>query len=212
MLRLLGPKHQGDAPPSERLDPLRSLATAAARGDRAAERTLLIETGSALLRTIRAVLGNQSPEVEDVFQEAMTGVHLALPGFRGECSTLHFICRIGVQTAMNARRRRRTRARHAATDDDGDVSELAGAEASPAQSLAAARRRAALRDLLSELPPAQAEVLTLHTVLGHTLEETAAVTGVPVNTARSRLRRALSLLRAAIATDAQRLEIVKEEP
>jgi RNA polymerase sigma-70 factor (ECF subfamily) len=212
MLRLLRSGREGDGLRPTRSDPLRGIAAAAARGDRAAQRTLLIETGSALLRTVRAVLGSGSPEIEDVLQEAMTAVHLALPGFRGECTTMHFVCRIAVQTAMNARRRGRTRARHLATTDDAELAELSRDDVSPAELVAAARRRSALRRLLGELPEAQAEVLALHTVLGYTVEETGRVTGVPVNTVRSRLRAALSALRIAVQTDGARLELVREEP
>jgi RNA polymerase sigma-70 factor (ECF subfamily) len=211
MLRLLRAGRLADGPRADRADPLRAIASAAAGGDRAAQRTLLIETGSALLRAVRAVLGKGNPEVEDVFQEAMTAVHLALPSFRGECSTLHFVCRVGVQTALSARRRGHTRARHLATTDDAELGELGHSEASPAELLQAARRRASLRRLLSELPAAQAEVLALHTVLGYTVEETAQVTGVPVNTVRSRLRAALTALRQAVQLDRSRLELVREE-
>lgn len=211
MLRLLRSARHGQAPRAERADPLRSIASAAARGDRAAQRTLLIETGSALLRTVRAVLGAGSPELEDVFQEAMTAVHVALPSFRGDCSTLHFVCRVGVQTAMNARRRGRTRARHVSATDDGELAELARDDASPAELLAAARRRAALRQLLGDLPEPQAEVLALHTMLGYSVEETAQVTGAPVNTVRSRLRAALVALRQAVSADGAQLEVVREE-
>jgi len=212
MLRLLRSGREADGLRPTRSHPLRGIAAAAARGDRAAQRTLLIETGSALLRTVRAVLGSGSPEIEDVLQEAMTAVHLALPGFRGECTTMHFVCRIAVQTAMNARRRGRTRARHLATTDDAELAELSRDDVSPAELVAAGRRRSALRRLLGELPEAQAEVLALHTVLGYTVDETARVTGVPVNTVRSRLRAALSALRIAVQTDGARLELVREEP
>jgi RNA polymerase sigma-70 factor (ECF subfamily) len=212
MLRLLRSGREADGLRPTRSDPLRGIAAAAARGDRAAQRTLLIETGSALLRSVRAVLGSGSPEIEDVLQEAMTAVHLALPGFRGECTTMHFVCRIAVQTAMNARRRGRTRARHLTTTDDAELAELSRDDVSPAELVAAGRRRSALRRLLGELPEAQAEVLALHTVLGYTVEETARVTGVPVNTVRSRLRAALSALRIAVQTDGARLELVREEP
>jgi RNA polymerase sigma-70 factor, ECF subfamily len=211
MLRLLRAGPLADEPSSGRPDPLRGVAVAAGRGDRAAERTLLIETGSALLRTVRAVLGSNSPDLEDVLQEAMTAVHLALPGFRGECSTLHFVCRLGVHTAMNARRRGRTRARHVETTDDAELIELARDDVSPVALLAAARRRAALRRLLAELPELQAEVLALHTMLGYTVEETARVTGAPANTVRSRLRAALSALRQAVLADGARREIVQED-
>jgi RNA polymerase sigma-70 factor, ECF subfamily len=211
MLRLLRPGPRSDEPQATRADPLRAIAQAAARGERAAQRTLLVETGSALLRAVRAVLGSGNPEIEDVFQEAMAAVHVALPTFRGECSTLHFVCRIGVQTAMNARRRGRTRARHFAAADEAEHGELGRNDVSPAELLEAARRRSILRRLLSELPDPQAEVLALHTVLGYTVDETAQVTGVPVNTVRSRLRAALSTLRQAVLTDGARLELVQEE-
>jgi RNA polymerase sigma-70 factor (ECF subfamily) len=211
MLRLLRSGRQADGPRAERADPLREIAAAAARGERTAQRTLLIETGSAVLRVVRAVLGSASPELEDVFQEAMTAVHLALPGFRGECSTLHFVCRVAVQTAMNARRRGRTRSRHIEATDAAELAELARDDISPAELLAAARRRATLRRLLGGLPEPQAEVLALHTMLGYTVEETARVTGVPVNTVRSRLRTALSALRQAVQAEGTRLEIVRED-
>jgi RNA polymerase sigma factor (sigma-70 family) len=211
MLRLLRSGREAEGARTDRADPLRAIASAAARGDRTAQRTLLLETGSALLRTVRAVLGGASPDLEDVFQEAMTAAHLALPGFRGECSTLHFVCRIGVQTAMNARRRGRTRARHLEVTDDGELAELARDDVSPADLLAVARRRRALRRLLNELPEPQAEVLALHTMLGYTIEETAQVTGAPVNTVRSRLRAALAALRQAVLADGAGLEIARED-
>jgi RNA polymerase sigma-70 factor (ECF subfamily) len=69
-----------------------------------------------------------------------------------------------------------------------------------------------LRQLLSDLPELQAEVLALHTMLGYTVEETAQVTGAPVNTVRSRLRAALAALRLAVLEDGTRLEIVRDDP
>ena len=211
MLRLMPAGPSSRAPSAPRVDPLRALAAAAAAGDATAQQTFLIETGSSLLRTVRAVLGPAHPEVEDVLQETMTAVHLALPGFRGECSTLHFACRIAVQSAMNARRRARTRARHLSHEFDEELAELARDGESPADLLAAARRRSVLRELLGELPEAQAEVLALHTILGHTVEETAQITGAPLNTVRSRLRAALSALRRAAHSDGKRFAPIRDD-
>ena len=210
MLRLMPAGPSSGATPAPRVDPLRALAAAAAAGDTTAQRTFLIETGSSLLRTVRAVLGPAHPEVEDVLQETMTAVHLALPGFRGECSTLHFACRIAVQSAMNARRRARIRARHLSHEFDEELAEFARDGESPADFLAAARRRSVLRELLGELPEAQAEVLALHTILGHTVEETAQITGAPLNTVRSRLRAALAALRRAAQGDGKRFAPIRD--
>ena len=58
----------------------------------------------------------------------------------------------------------------------------------------------------------QAEVLALHTMLGHSVAETAAVTRVPVNTVRSRLRAALAALRERAGRDAVLSETARSEP
>jgi hypothetical protein len=76
MLRLLRSGREAEGARTHRADPLRAIASAAARGDRTAQRTLLLETGSALLRTVLAVLGGASPDLEDVFQEAMTAASI----------------------------------------------------------------------------------------------------------------------------------------
>ena len=209
MLRLL--RSPGDAPAADRErgpattradDPLRVLAMTAAQGDTAAQRTLLVSMGPSLLRVVRGVLGSAHPDVEDTLQEAMVAVHLALAGFRFECTTLHFACRVTAQRAMNARRRAGYRARHTPSAPPADLAELARDERSPADLIAASRRRDALRQLLSELPEVQGEVLALHALLGYTVEETAAATQVPVNTVRSRLRNALTKLRLRAQDDA----------
>jgi RNA polymerase sigma-70 factor (ECF subfamily) len=190
------------------VDPLRTLAAQAIGGDGQAQRTLLIALGPGMLRVVRGVLGAH-PDVEDVLQQAMVAVHYALPTFRAECSVLHFAGRIAAQTALNARRRAGYRTRHTPSVPPEEVAEVAGALGSPADSLAASRRRETLRQLLCELPDVQADVLTLHTMLGYSVEETAAAVGVPVNTVRSRLRTALASLRVRVEGDGALLDMIK---
>lgn len=168
--------------------------------------------GPAMLKVVRGVLGSRHPDVEDTLQEAMVAVHLALPGFRGECTTLHFACRIAIQTAMNARRRAGYRTRLTPSHEPEELAELARDDRSPAELAMAEQRREALRRVVSELPETQAEVLALHAVLGYTIEETAAVTAAPVNTVRSRLRNALAKLRARLQADGALLDVVRGEP
>lgn len=196
---------EADAPP---VDPLRSLVIAATTGDAHAERTLLVTLGPSLLRAVRGVLGGAHPDVEDVLQDSMAAIHAALPGFRGECGTRHFACRVAVQTALNARRRAGYRARYTENVSPDDLSSLARDECSPSEALAAAGRREALRRLLDELPAVQAEALVLHVVLGYSVEETARATDVPRDTVRSRLRAALSALRARVSGDGDLVEVL----
>jgi RNA polymerase sigma-70 factor (ECF subfamily) len=165
-----------------------------------------------MLKVVRGVLGATHSDVEDTLQEAMVAVHLALPGFRGECTTLHFACRIAVQTAMNARRRAGYRTRITPSHEPEELAALACDDRSPADLAMAEQRREGLRRLVSELPEPQAEVLALHAVLGYTVEETAAVTAAPINTVRSRLRNALVKLRARLSADGALHEAVRGEP
>jgi RNA polymerase sigma-70 factor (ECF subfamily) len=122
--------------------------------------------------------------------------------------TVHFACRVAVHTAMNARRHARHRTRHTPPVAPEDLDECPDTSPSPAEAVASARRRAALRELLDELPAAQAEVLALHVVLGYSVEETAAVTRAPHNTVRSRLRTALASLRDRVRGDEALFEVV----
>lgn len=210
VLRLL--KSESSAPPgNDPVDPLRALATAAAEGDREAERTLLVTLGPALLRTVRGVLGPSHPDVEDVLQEAMVALHGALAGFRGECRTSHFACSIALLTALNARRKARHRVRYTPAVPPEVLSDLAVDGRSPADARAQAERRALLRHLLDELPEPQAEAVALHVVLGMTVDETAEMVRVPRNTVRSRLRHALATLRERIRARPGAVEILEAE-
>jgi RNA polymerase sigma factor (sigma-70 family) len=192
-----------------RPDSLRALVAEARRGDERAARTLLVALGPALLRVVRGVLGANDPDVEDVLQEAMVAVFAALPGFREECKTSHFACRIALQIALNARRRGKYRKRHTPSAAPEELDRYVVEGPSPADSMTAARRREALRGLLLELPTPQSEVLALHIVLGYSVEETAAVTGAPVNTVRSRLRAALASLRERVHATPALFDAVK---
>ncbi|HEY2405865.1 MAG TPA: sigma-70 family RNA polymerase sigma factor [Polyangiaceae bacterium] len=214
MLRLL--RDPGSGPPSpdgesaraHAADPLYALLAQVARGNRVAERTLLLAVAPAVLGVVRRVMGAHSPELEDVCQEASLALLSALPSFRAESSILHFASRVALLTALATRRRRAAREREVGSEPE----EVADGALSPAELVDAARRRHALRELLDELPLAQAEVLGLHVVLGYTVEETSNVIGAPVNTVRSRLRRGLAALREELARNRKLYEVVGAKP
>jgi RNA polymerase sigma-70 factor (ECF subfamily) len=156
-----------------------------------------------MLKVIRRVLGARHPEVEDTLQEAMLATARALPTFRGECSPWHFGSRIASFVAISARRRVPP-----PPSDPLDDHDLPGA--TETDWALAARRRELVRRLLDQLPVPQAEALVLHCVAGLTVEEVAAASSVPVETARSRLRLAKRAFRIRIADDAAATELLED--
>ena len=186
-----------------------ALVSKVIRGDRKAERTLLIAVGPAVLGVVKRIMGTQCLDLDDVCQEASISLLAALPSFRAQCTVLYFACRVALLTALAARRRRDVESRPAREPIDESDDIVDGAP-SPADLIDSARRRAVLRDLLARLPLSQAEVLALHVVLGHTVEETGAIIGTPVNTVRSRLRRGLAALREELKRNSRLREVIGE--
>jgi RNA polymerase sigma factor (sigma-70 family) len=190
-------------------DPLSSLARQAATGDHAAANALLTKITPALLRVARQILGPQHPEVNDVTQEAACGLLLALPRFRGECTVVHFACRVAMLVAMNVRRREQSHHRKTETLSElSDVYPVAALPPTPEDRLLGERAAGAIRLLLGSLPEAQAEVLGLHHVVGLTMPEIAAVTGAPLETVRSRLRLGRQAVRQRVLGDQSLLEVI----
>lgn len=191
----------GTAAP-EASDPLADLLATARAGDRTAMRRLLGLLGPRLLRVVRGVLGPAHPELEDVLQDATVLVVRALADFRGEGQVEGYAVRITLRAAIAARKKYKARI---ARIDEPTIEPEDDAPA-PSDEVLAKKRRALLRSLLDELPEAQAEALVLRSVLGHSLEETASVAGVPPNTIRSRMRLARDTLRRRIEADPVLLE------
>lgn len=186
---------------------LTDLARRAAAGDRRAAHALLLDVGPSMLRAVRRVLARRTEEVEDVVQEAMQALIDALPGFRGQCTVLHFAWRVAVLTALANRRRLDLRAQWVGDASDG--LEPASAGPTPAEAALLRRRREALGALLDQLPPDQAEVLVLHTAHGFTIEELAGAIGRPIETIRSRLRLAKRALRDRIDASPELADVLR---
>lgn len=194
-----------------REDQLVALARKAGARDRDAMRRLIVAVGPAMLRAIRAVVGRHGADAEDVLQDASEALLRAIGSFRGQCTVLHFACRVAVFSALAWRRRFVVPAARFA--DDFEIEEWpAETGRSPAELVIAARRREALESLLDELPPNQAEVLILHCALDFTVDEIAAAVGRPIETVRSRLRLAKRALRERIGSSAELTEILEMRP
>jgi RNA polymerase sigma-70 factor, ECF subfamily len=177
-----------------------SRARAASLGDTRAMRDLLCELGPRIEQVVCAILGRRHPDAEDVVQQSMLGFVQSLPSFRGECEPVHFASRVAARTAIAAARR--ARAAHARRDDAVDLDLVASSSPAPLVDAERRQRLALLRGALARIPPEQAETLALRIVLGWSLVEVAEATAVPLNTVRSRLRLAKTVLRDVIERSA----------
>jgi len=192
-------------PAFDRMSPL---VEAAQRGDPRALAELLGLLAQPLLRAVCALLGRDHPDVDDLVQDVLIDVATALPTFRGECTLLHFAIRIAARKATVKRRRassvRGFLARFEKQEDD-----VRNPPPSPGELAIAESRRRVLCELLSALPEEQAETMVLRALLGHSIEEIAAITRAPINTVRSRLRLAKDALRKRLAADPSALELLE---
>lgn len=190
-------------------DPLAPLLEDAKAGDREKLGRILEATAPAVLSVVRMIMGSDNPDVPDVAQESLLAVKDALRAFRGEASVMQYARQVAVRTALSARRGRNARdrlleryRRESATQEEAE------AETDP---VLRARRTAAFRLLLDDLPDEQAETFALRVVLDYSLDQVAAATGAPVNTVRSRVRLAREKLKQRIERDPELLDILKGE-
>ena len=186
-----------------------ALAKTAGSGDAEATAKLLRLVAPEMRRVVRGVLGNHAADVDDASQQALVGLVHALPAFRGDCSPVGYACRIAFRTAL-ALRRQRLRFRDRC-DLSVDADSLCRDE-EPGHQVGANLRMELLRNLLDEIPPEQAEALTLRTVLGWSLAEIAEASGAPLNTVRSRLRLAKEAVRSRIEANPELAEALGVAP
>jgi RNA polymerase sigma factor (sigma-70 family) len=172
-------------------------------GDPAAIRAFLVLVAPVVSRAVRRVLGGQHPDVEDVAQQALSGLMERLPSFRGDSSVAHFAQRVAVYRALTARRDARVRAGFVIAAEPSALAQAADAGPGPLGAVIEASRRALLLEALDGLPPAQAEALTLHFLFDHTVGEIAGVMEVSAETVRSRLRLGKQALRLHILRESR---------
>lgn len=136
----------------------------------------------------------EDPEdARDAAQEALAKLCVRLRQFRGESQFATWLHRLVVNTCRDVAQRQHLRrcepleqdGRHA---PDGD----------PARTAALSELRSDLGACLAEISSEQAKVVVLKDALGFSFEEIAAVSGMPVGTAKCYAHRGRNRLRAAL--------------
>src|SRR5204863_5503561 len=163
----------------------------------------------AVLSVVRVIMGSDNPDVPDVAQESLLAVKDALRNFRGEASVVQYARQVAVRTALSARRGRNARDR--LLERFRRESESGPGDEGTGDPVLRARRAAAFRGLMDDLPDEQAETFALRVVLDYSLDQVAAATGAPVNTVRSRVRLAREKLKLRIEGDPDLMDMLRGE-
>ncbi len=194
--------------------PERELVAAVLAGQRDAFRPLVEREGPALVRACYRILGDLS-EAEDVAQEAFVIAYRSLATWRSEGPFGAWLARIGVRLAIRRARGRRAVVRidvprdgtAASRDAHGaGVRELQAPleRHDPAVVVTGAERAAELRRAVARLGEPHGEVVALRFFGERSLAEIAEMTGRPLNTVKTHLRRGLLRLRDDIGSGAER--------
>jgi RNA polymerase sigma-70 factor (ECF subfamily) len=173
--------------------PLTALARAALGNEPENVRRFLEGIAPTVRRTCRGVMGPAHPDLEDAIQESLMDLVRALPQYRFEADVSRYAAKIALRVAIAERRKDRARleslrlfhqASESRTTSFDSAGTVADVECSWLTSL-----------IVRKLKRSQAEVVLLRIFLGCSVEEIASVTGVPLNTAKTRLRTGKDKLR-----------------
>jgi RNA polymerase sigma-70 factor (ECF subfamily) len=195
--------NQGRAHPSptvERATRLAYIGRAAASGDEGALEKLLRTLVPEMLRVMRVVLGARHPDMDQVMHDCVLDFISSLGQLPGESCVSVFALTIAFRQALAVKLGQR----------DQPVPTLFE-ESAPELFPELASRRAVIADLLTALPPPQAEALGLRMVVGLSIDEIARATGATTTTVRGRLRLAKESLRIAIERDPELRGLVAME-
>jgi len=171
------------------------LMSLVASGDRRAQRLLVHRLEARVRRIAHRLLGS-GPDAEDAGQLALIEILRSAHSFREEASIERWSGRIAARTALRfIREKRRGLALIVPLSDTDDL----GSVPPPENASDETPRR--LQEYLDKLSDARREALVLKHALGHTTEEIAEMTGVPVGTVKDRLIAGRKQLRKMIQRD-----------
>ena len=168
------------------------LVERARRGDRHAFAELVRASGARLDATARLILRDREL-AQDAVQETLIRAWRGLPGLRDPESFDHWLHSLVVHACLDLIRRQKRRVIEVAVDPILEPQAL--------DDVGLIADRDQLDRALARLEPEARAVVVLHFYLDLQLPAVAAMLGIPVGTAKSRLHRSLGMLRATMVID-----------
>lgn len=135
---------------------------------------------------------------EELFQDVWMNLIRARAGYTVTARFSTYLYRLAHNRLIDHYRRRVPAAILSFDDESAALEVPAGRASEPHVVLDAKQQSARLLELVAELPAAQREAFVLQHEAGLTLDEIARATGAPTETVKSRLRYAMSKLRAGM--------------
>jgi RNA polymerase sigma-70 factor, ECF subfamily len=167
-------------------------------GDAGAFDILYARHKGALYRYLQRMCRNRE-SANDLYQEVWGKVIASRKRYEVRAQFTTFLFRIAHNCVIDHFRLAAQRYAKHAQDVDAIAEELSGAEHErPDANMSEAQLRADFQRALQQLPPEQRDVFVLYEESGLGLEEIGRITGVSMETAKSRLRYAVAKLRAAL--------------
>lgn len=168
-------------------------------GELALYSVLMRRYNQRLYRVVRAILRDEH-EIEDILQETYLAAYGSLAEFEGRARFSTWLIRIAVNKALD---RRRQRAKVVALDPGRHEAASTARDTEQDPERESARREFAhlLEHAIDALPETFRGVYVLRELDGMSTEETAECLGLELNTVKTRLFRARSLLRERLISD-----------
>jgi RNA polymerase sigma-70 factor, ECF subfamily len=161
--------------------------------DRDAFRSIMQKYNRRMYRMARTILRNEN-EAEDVVQEAFVSAFTHLDSFRGDASLSTWLARITMNEAMGRLRAQRRIRNYRAEAAIIEVP-LAPKSCDPERAMAQRQILRLVEKAANSLPELYRIVFVTRLIEGMSVEDTAEIIGIRVETVKTRLHRARRLLR-----------------
>ena len=177
-----------------------SIVQAVIDGDREAFRVLVDRELAGVVRTAARILGDVH-EAEDIAQETFVIAYRSLATWRADGPFGAWLARIAVRLAVRRASRRRVlpwaQPGHLADEEDRALA-IQAPHADPAHVAVRGEQARDLRRAVAALDEPYREVVALRFFADRSLDEIATITGRPLGTVKTHLRRGLLRLRGGL--------------